>query len=597
MHNKICLGLAVLVAFVAPAAAQTPTIRLPGSAEPGRPQQPPANAPIPTPEATFTFSGAPPAAAPAAPQPSFSFTTPSGAAPQPSFSFSTPPGGAAPAPAASFMIREIQVEGVTAFPTEAIRALTNPLEGKNGTLADLSKVAQTIEQLYRSEGFVLSRALVPPQAADEGRFKIRVIEGYVGSITVESADADLRRRVEGRLAPLLVQRPISVGALERALLLVNDLPGLNAIGTLRPGQEQGAADLLVAAREDRVQAGASINNRGSKSVGPYMLSLDAAYSGLFGLGEQIGLTLSQTPELRQSSNIGARWSQPLDFLGLAEEGVSFVLNANYGFGEPGGRLRALAVKTASLSVGPRLIWPAVKQRDRSVTVETGFTVNETGVDALGQPLFRDGWRTVDLRGTWVELDALDLGGVTSLSLGWVQGLDGLGAKRMGGATVARAEANPSFGKATWELRHVQPLPENFSLALTLTGQEATTPMVAAEQFTFGGARIGRGLDPADLSGDRGYAASIELRRSFEVTSTDFITGLQPYGFYDYGVVDDISRVRARIRDATTGGLGLRVTFVGGASAGLEWAVPLHRRDATSDTIRSQRVYFDLAIRF
>jgi hemolysin activation/secretion protein len=504
--------------------------------------------------------------------------------------------GVAAGESPDFEIQSIIVEGATALSEARIRQILSRFEGTVGSVDDLGAAAQAIEQAYQEAGFVISRAFVPPQEADDGRFVIQVLEGYVGSITMEGDDPAARRLVQTRIRPLLAQRPVTLAALERALLLANDLAGYNVTGTLRPGAEPGASDLVVAVQTTPFQGSASTNNRGTRTSGPHTVALDAAYSGLLGMGEQIGANISQTWELRESTSLGLRYTQPLDALGLGAEGVSLQLNAGYGFGRPGGDLRALNLVTGNTSFGARVVWPVIRSRARSITLDSGIAFTDSKTDALGQPLFRDASRTIDLRATWVELDLASLGGATSLILGATRGVGLLGARRKGDLEASRAEGDPDFWRFNAEVRHVQPLPFGLSLSLAGLFQRADRPLGSGEEFAVGGARIGRAFDAAEISGDNGYGGTFELRRTFIMDAGPF-ADVQLYGFYDIGSVSDLDRIRVRPRSLSSGGFGGRFTIDGGISGGLEWAIPVHRTDATLSTLRSHRIFFDLSARF
>jgi len=68
----------------------------------------------------------------------------------------------------------------------------------------------------------------------------------------------------------------------------------------------------------------------------------------------------------------------------------------------------------------------------------------------------------------------------------------------------------------------------------MQAQYALEPLLATEQFAYGGAQqaLGRAYDPAEIIGDRGMAGSLELRMNLSPEKR-FWQAMQLYVFYDY----------------------------------------------------------------
>ncbi|MDX1668502.1 MAG: POTRA domain-containing protein, partial [Limnobacter sp.] len=62
-----------------------------------------------------------------------------------------------------FVLQDLQVRGVTVFSDEDIQFLYSGLLGQNISLAEVWRIAASLTQLYRREGFFLSKAFVPKQ--------------------------------------------------------------------------------------------------------------------------------------------------------------------------------------------------------------------------------------------------------------------------------------------------------------------------------------------------------------------------------------------------------------------------------------------------
>src|SRR5262249_29950306 len=142
-----------------------------------------------------------------------------------------------------FKLNDVHITGAMSLPADQFRPLYASLLGKTVTLADILDVADAIEKEYRAAGYVLVRAYVPPQHVKDGVFTIRIVEGYVAATSVEGGSDETRALVKSYLHPVLSDRPLHLGTIERALLLANDIPGVQATGVLRPSPTNaGASD-------------------------------------------------------------------------------------------------------------------------------------------------------------------------------------------------------------------------------------------------------------------------------------------------------------------------------------------------------------------
>src|SRR6185369_4852648 len=147
------------------------------------------------------------------------------------------------------------------------------------TLADILNIADQIEAEYRAHGYLLVRAYVPPQRVANGLFTINVVEGYLANVTVQGGDDDVRSQIHGYLRPATSARPLTVEAIERGLLLTNDLPGITASGVLKPSPDTpGASDLVVDVAQPWVTGGLAVDNRGSRFSGIWTLSGDVEFN-------------------------------------------------------------------------------------------------------------------------------------------------------------------------------------------------------------------------------------------------------------------------------------------------------------------------------
>ncbi|MFV3074507.1 ShlB/FhaC/HecB family hemolysin secretion/activation protein [Niveispirillum fermenti] len=555
--RTVSWGVAAALASTGAAAQGVPD-RLPGAVEPGRPT-------IPAPLEEMRR----------APKAQLQFSIPAqrrGAT-------------AAGANDLRFELSRIAVDGASVFDPEAVFAADiEALIAKPVTLADIAALADRIQARYLAMGLGLTRVFVPAQELRDRTITIRVIEGHLERARVEGGGPRERARVEARLADALAARPARVDLIERGLLLVDDLPGVNVTGLIRPGDSFGAAELLVGYSEIPYALVAGIGNRGSEFAGPWSGFIDVAANSPFGHGEQLGVTLSATPQFSEQRSANGRWVQP-----LAGSGLSLLTSGNYSRGRPGAALKPFAVATTSYGAGQRLSLPVIRSRARNLTLEAGWNAQRARVELLALPFSRDNWRSLDARVTYSQQGFL--GGDIQVQAGVTQGLDVAGATGRDDLQASRLGVDPWYTKVTGELAYGFRLLEGIGGTLTVAGQYTPDTLVAGEEFALGGARFGRGYNGGDLSGPNGIGGGLELRRGFD-PGIRHVDGVSLYGFLDSGRVWD--SVAASTHLLSAGG-GLRLGLFGKAAVTAELARTLRALPLPGADARRTRLFVELTV--
>ena len=154
--------------------------------------------------------------------------------------------------------RSFKVSGNTVFPEATLTALLGDLVGKELDLSGLDQAAGIISQYYRERGYFVARAYLPAQEISSGNLEIAVIEGRLGAIKFNRGAGT--RLTDARAESLLagaapLGAPIREQNIERGLMLLNDLPGVEVKSTLVPGATPGTSDLVVETTEGRLLTG------------------------------------------------------------------------------------------------------------------------------------------------------------------------------------------------------------------------------------------------------------------------------------------------------------------------------------------------------
>jgi hemolysin activation/secretion protein len=474
----------------------------------------------------------------------------------------------APAGAESIflVVRNVQITGSTVYRPEELAALYQDILGRRVSLQAVYDLAARVTAKYGSDGYVLSRAIVPPQKLNPSgaTVRINVVEGYVDRVEWPSTLSRYRDFFSEYSAKIIAVRPANIRTIERYLLLASDLPGLKFKNTLKPSPTQsGAATLIVEVIEKPLEANARFDNRGSKARGPEQLLVGGTVNNVFGLHEAFTATYAAAVPPRELQFVSGAYKQV-----LSSEGLTFFANASHSWGRPGTReLRDIEFQTRSTTGETGLSYPVIRQREKNLTL-TGlafFSNNES--DALGQPFNRDYLRGFRAR---ADADVADsLRGINQFNLAFSQGIDELGA---GAPMPSRAAGRVDFSKIEGQVSRLQPLVAGFSIFGAAYAQYAFVPLLAPEQCGYGGRFFGRAFDPSQFTGDSCWEVLGELRYDLPLPFAQ-ISQAQLYAFADHGELHNRATLPGSPvwTDASSVGGGLRFGWLNQFNADLSVA--------------------------
>lgn len=503
------------------------------------------------------------------------------------------------AEAARFTLRGVTVEGATVFTAEDFRPLYQDLLGTETSVKTLYDLASAITARYTSAGYILSQAIVPQQRiGTDGVVRLQVVEGFVDRVIIDGNVGGPAALLRAYGEKISAERPLRLATLERYLLLASDLPGAGASGTLVPSREvPGAADLVFSVTHKMVDGVASLDNRGSRYVGPWQATTGANLNSLLGLYERTSVLAATTPFQPEELKYGrVSHEQTLD-----SEGTKLSVDAGQVTAHPGYLLKESAVRSRSVVVGLGLSHPLIRSRAENLTAHGRLEARNTSTrQQVEEIVSKDAIRALRLGGSydWASTLAGEPG-ISLISLELSQGANVLGARPSGSDFLSVAKGRSDFFKVTAEASRTQRLSEQFSALAALTGQWTAVPLLSSEQFSVGGSQYGRGYDPAEISGDRGFAGKLELR--FSGPEVDFVRDWQLYGFWDGGrtwLIEPPAR-QSRTRDLASTGFGLRSNLNDWVALNAELAVPLTHAltSVADDSGKDMRAFLGLVARY
>ena len=496
-----------------------------------------------------------------------------------------------------FVLRGLAIDGVTVYAEDAFKSLIEPKIGQEISLSDLYAIAEAITARYGDDGYILSQALVPAQRIENGVARIEVVEGVVDKIDFDGdvpADPALMARIA---AHIRAEQPLTADALERYLLLLGDLPGYKVRGVLVPSITEGATDLLVEVDHTPVQGAVSIDNRGTRYIGPIQAQFATKLNNAIGLHESIGISIATAGQPDELKSFGASFEMP-----ITTDGTNLNVSAGRAFVAPGHTLKPRDINSGVTSFGIGVSQHLVRSRSTNFLVRADLDAKnvETRENGDRTLLSEDHLRAIHLGWRYELLDSLLTPAFSVVSGRVSQGLNAPGASDRGSAFASRTNGDPTYTKVNLEIQRLQTLGSGFNFLLAGAGQYSFSKLLSPEEFSIGGEEYGRGFDPSEFAGEHGIAGKTELQYGQEGGALP-VDSWQLYGFYDFAGIwnkDPTADDSPRHTLASTGG-GVRLVINSYLSSYFEIAKPVINRvqSVSEDDGKNPRLFFGLVGKF
>ncbi len=431
-------------------------------------------------------------------------------------------------------VKEFKVSGATLAGKEEFDVLLSESAGKALTMKEIEQAAERVANHLRGKGYPLVQAFLPPQRIEGGVIEIAVQEGVVdGSVgnsgmVVAGGGERVKREV---IEEVLVKgvkpgEPLRIADLERAVLLANDMPGIQSVKTtLSPGTEPGSTQVEAKVEESALVSGnVWADNYGSRYTGRERANAQLNLNSPSGHGEQISINAAastgmesgkvavQVPIGSDGLKVGASYAQMK--LDIGEEVAPLNLSSN--------------TTVASLYASYPL--------ERSSTRNTWLTAN---ADAKHVSNDLSGARNNDRK-----LQLLTVGGNGNLidpldgQIAWSANVAG-GALDLSGKPAyqaldaSSAQTEGDFAKLNWNLQRTAKVTDELSWQVSGSGMFASKNLDSSEKFQLGGPTGIRAYPIGEGLGDFGWLGSAEVRYALGKTPAG---EPQIFSFYDVGQI-------------------------------------------------------------
>jgi len=493
---------------------------------------------------------------------------------------------------ARVFVREYAITGNTVLPEATLRGIAVPYVGRELSWADLERLRDELTRAYVDAGYLTSGAWIPDQAVENGVIEIRIQEGVLGELSIESDRRLSSRYVENRLHGALVG-PLNLRALEERLQILRQDPVVAAVDAeLRPGAQRGEGDLHVRVREaDPFELVLAVDDYEPATIGEPAGHAWLTTTNLTGFGDLGNFEYTATYGLQSGS---FDWSLPIPGTALrvsahAEYGSSKVVE------EP---FDALDIESWAVTAGFDVAYTAWRTARNDLQLVATAEWRRSQTYLLGSRFSfvagpEDGEATETVLRVGPQWTYRGANHVIAARSTVSIGLDLLGATQRGGDI-------PDGQFLSWLIqlqgarRFPWPLP-NTQLLARLDAQLTDDPLLGMEQFAVGGRYTVRGYREDLLVRDSAVVGSLELRLPI-LRRADETPLLELAPFVDAAYVWNVGRFDPPPHWIASVGIGARVALGRRARFEVYWGKQLNRVESSPEwSLQDQGVHAQIAV--
>ncbi|GBF22686.1 hypothetical protein tpqmel_0090 [Candidatus Gastranaerophilus sp. (ex Termes propinquus)] len=442
----------------------------------------------------------------------------------------------------SFVLNSITFRNNTVFSEEELMELICDKIGREVTISDLIRYANSVTDFYQQAGYLSTIAYLPPQRVQDGNVEIIIMEGKYGNIEITGNKWARERYVKGQFVDdknIKTDTVLNIKEIQESLREINASGYMKGSVTLEDNEESAQYTDITMEIKDRFPLALDLrfDNQGRTGVGLNRFTIFAGTYNLTGFGDRL---ISTTTIANGSIGQGIFYSAP-----IAKNETKF--NVGYSY--------------SGVNVDGSALIDNMRLNGKSHNFFTGFSrrlIKTENYKLYGDVSFdaRNATTDWDLNGYKGRLSEYRTRAIRANLSNIKDDFYGKWFANIG-TSVGVPFFNPStefddygfeypsnnFVKLNTNLARLQLLPWRSMAIAQVNGQWANHRLHGAEQFQAGGIATVRGYQEGFFLADQGLTASVELR-----TPVPFLSRILPEklqfiddsirlaAFTDYGLV-------------------------------------------------------------
>jgi hemolysin activation/secretion protein len=445
-------------------------------------------------------------------------------------------------------------------------------------------IVNGVNQLYQRDGFSPPEIRVDDKLAAAGILRVEIYEAQITRVTINGNAGPYRSRIEALGREVTNGKPLQRADLQRVLRSMREFPGLSInAATHRDANRRNAYELALDTSFHPVEGLVRLTNRGTEQIGPVFMLGQIVTNGLLGGEEKLGLVFTAARETDEYAGLGAFVDLPVGW-----NGSHALLMAFKSRSDPTETPTDFHDVYRRNRVTLRFMHPVVTDSGRSLSFSGTLELNDLDLDRDGSQLREERLRVLELNGRlgWRSGEKTQY----LVNADVRQGLRAFGSELIAN-DLAGDPRRLDFLLLRAQLTRLTRMNDRWSVRFDGFMQQSGYVLPDDERFKIGGDRLGRGFEVAEIAGDQGLGAKLELRRELSAAGSRF-GRTSAYSFYDFGAAwkQDLPGTESA---ATAGcGLSLQGKHLAGS---LEIAKPLTHGDVEGK--KSTALFAELSFKF
>jgi len=403
----------------------------------------------------------------------------------------------------SVTVRAFRFAGNKLLDADTLAAATAPFLNRTLDFAQLQAAAAAVAARYRQAGWIV-RSYLPAQEIRDGIVTLQIVEARFGHARAEGEPQRLpaARALAYVNAQQRAGQALSAAALERAVLLVDDLPGITATGALEAGHSDGETDLVLKLADEALLTGdVTLDNTGSRSTGAARAVASLRLNSPARIGDRLQLNALAT---QGSGYARVEYSLPLGLDGLRVGANAGAMNYHL----VGADFAALDARGTARSAGLSASWPILRGRETSIYLAANADTHRYDNTSGGATTSHYGTRTLAAS---VYARRFDAAGSSFASLAWTAGVADLDGSPNQPGDAATTRVAGRYDRLNASIARQQRLRSDLMLFGQFSGQWADRNLDSSEKFYLGGIDGVRAYPANEAGGASGALLKLELR--------------------------------------------------------------------------------------
>jgi hemolysin activation/secretion protein len=414
-------------------------------------------------------------------------------------------------------IKNFLFSGNKLLTEQELQSVVAKWKNKPLTFDDLQNVIADIQEYYSSKNRIV-KALLPEQEIKDGIVSIKIVEGVLGDVVVEQKSQKPRMAAETVKKYFKGEKDsvyIDTKDLQRKIFILNDLPGVNAIGTYEQGKKEGESNFKVTVEDTPFFKGElAAANFGSKSTGSNQAIANVSFNNISGIGD-----LFSVNGIKSS---GSDYVQGSYAVPILYDGLKLALNASkLDYQTLSSFSSTNQSKGDAKTYAANFTYPVYRTDRASVNAKVGYEtkdyLNTNVLTAATISDYKIDNMIAGLNGFLYNNDQSSISYNANVTFGRLKINDA--AQETSDNTSAKTKG--SFEKLAFNISRNQTLPDlkNTNWLISVDGQTANKNLNSSEQISLGGPYAVRAYPTGQGSGSQGVILKTELQYPYDKNLT------------------------------------------------------------------------------